>query len=126
MAPRSSYQSPMQRLAFDTLILPFFFFSFFFFDSHRFAPTPQNLQRFRPIPVETGTNTVETATETGRLGPKQLPKQAEMGSDCHSSASCGLVRGKKNRRRRRKKKIRRHRKMDGRRIKVCNKRIYIK
>ena len=33
----------------------------------------------------------ETATETCRF----QPKQAEMGSSCHSSTSCGLVRGKK-------------------------------
>ena len=38
------------------------------------------------------------------------PILAEMGSDCHSFASCGLVRGKKK-------------KKDGRKIKVCNKRI---
>ena len=44
-----------------------------------------------PIPAK-------MATEIGLYGrfrPEQPPKQAEMGSGCHSSASCGLVRGKK-------------------------------
>ena len=55
--------------------------------------------RFGPIPVEMGTDMAEMATKTGRYGrfwPKQPPKQAKMGSGCHSSASCGLVGGKKN------------------------------
>ena len=56
-----------------------------------------------------------------------------MGSDCHSSASCGLVRGGERERERERekeeedekthKKIKLKKKKDGRRIKVCNKRI---
>ena len=40
----------------------------------------------------------ETATETCRF----QPKQAEMGSSCHSSASCGLVRGGEKKKKREK------------------------
>ena len=52
-----------------------------------------------------------------------------MGSNCHSSASCGLVKGKiknKNKNKIKKKEEedeKTHKKMDGRRIKVYNKRI---
>ena len=49
-----------------------------------------------------------------------------MGSDCHSSASCGLVRGDKKEKREKEEedeKTKKKKKKDGRRIKVCNKRI---
>ena len=46
-----------------------------------------------------------------------------MGSGCHSSASCGLVRGKKEKEEEDEKTQKKKKKMDGRRIEVCNKRI---
>ena len=117
VAPRSSYWSPMRRPASDTSTPPPLFLLFNF---HRFTSTCLDSGQFRwkresiwpkwpPIqPI-----LAETATETGwygRFRPKQLLKQAKMGSGCHSSASCGLVRGGWGRKKRRKKKTRRHQK----------------
>ena len=95
--PRSPYQSPTWCPASDSSTLPFFFF-LSHTDLARFALIRAKTGWFERIPSETGTDTVETATKTchyGRFWPKRPPKQAEMGSGYHSSASCGLVRGKK-------------------------------
>ena len=51
------------------------------------------------------------------------PILAEMGSGCHSFASCGLVRGKKKKEEEDEKTPKKKKKKDGRKIKVCNKRI---
>ena len=75
---------------------PYLFF--IFFNSCWFALKPADLARFRwkrepngrigPIPAE-------MAAETGRYGHQNRPKWA---AGRHSSASCGLVRGKKKKR----------------------------
>ena len=51
-----------------------------------------------------------------------------MGSNCHSSALCGLVRGGEKKKKREKeeedeKTQKKKKKMDGKRIEVCKKRI---
>ena len=47
--------------------------------------------KFTPIRVETGTDTAERSPKHANTAETA----AEMDSGCHSSASCGLVRGKK-------------------------------
>ena len=44
-----------------------------------------------------------------------------MGSGCHSSASCGLVKGKKKKKKEEEDEKTKKKKKDRRRIKVCNK-----
>ena len=95
-APRSPHQNPKRPDATSDVRLadsPFFFF----FDLRRFW------QKREPIQ------------------PKRLPKQAEMGSGCHSSASCGVVRGEKKKKR--KKKMRRHKNNGWKKNKGTYKRI---
>ena len=108
----------------DLPTLPFFF---------GFVPTQPDWSQFGPEQADSGRNgnrysrnmpiqliPDKTATKTGRYS-QFWPKQAEMGSSYHSSASCGLVRGKKKKKEKEEEYEKTQKKMDGRRIKVCNK-----
>ena len=122
---------------------PFFFF-FLFFDSCWLGQIRANLGQNRPIRAEMGINTTKTTTETCRYGwnghrnkliwsiPTETaieigrygrfsPKQAEMGNGFYFMWPC--ERKKKKKGRRRWEDTKKKKKKDGRRIKVCNKRI---
>ena len=124
--PRLLYRGPTQRPASNSPTLPF---SFLFY-SRQLSQIHANLGQNGLIRANSGRN----KNRYGRNGHRNMPipaetgwfqpKQAEMGSSCHSSASCGLVRGGGEKKKKEKEEEdEKTKKMDGRRIKVCNKRI---